>query len=332
MRSLAEVAALARIEELAGPRMAGGKGAVAVPDQASHRRERRPRMTDHTTTPTASGAQATEDADRQLKAATRAAWALGDYHRFALQTVWGLGPVLVAACGISTGQRVLDVAAGTGNTAIRAAEAGGAVVASDLTPENFQAGRRQAKAHGGLEWVEADAERLPFGDREFDVVTSSFGAMFAPNHQAVADELVRVCRPGGTIGMLNFTPEGLAAQFFGVLAPYAPGPPPGGLPPLMWGSEEHVRDLFGGRVASLEMTRHEYVERADSPSGYIEFVKATFGPVIGIYASLAGEPERAAALDRAFPEFASRANQGPPEGPAELHYEYLLVVARTPGA
>jgi hypothetical protein len=85
-------------------------------------------------------------------------------------------------------------------------------------------------------------------------------------------------------------------------------------------------------VASLEMTRHEYVERADSPSGYVEFVKATFGPVIGIYASLAGEPERAAALDRDFLAFAARANQGPPEGPAELHYEYLLVVARTPGA
>lgn len=290
-------------------------------------------MTDHTTTPTASAAHATEDTDRQLKAATRAAWPPGDYHRFARETVWGLGPVLVQACGISTGQRVLDVAAGTGNTAIRAAEAGAQVVASDLTPENFQAGRREATAHGmELEWVEADAERLPFDDREFDVVTSSFGAMFAPNHQAVADELVRVCRPGGTIGMLNFTPEGLAADFFGVLAPYAPGPPQGGLPPLMWGSEEHVRELFGERVASLAMTRQEYVERADSPSAYVEFVKATFGPVIGIYASHAGEPERAAALDRDFLEFASRANQGPPEGPAELHYEYLLVVARKPGA
>jgi ubiquinone/menaquinone biosynthesis C-methylase UbiE len=111
------------------------------------------------------------------------------------------------------------------------AEAGADVVASDLTPENFEAGRREAKAHGvELEWVEADAERLPFDDREFDVVTSSFGAMFAPNHQAVADELLRVCQPGGTVGMLNFTPEGLAADFFGVLAPYAPPPPQGGLP------------------------------------------------------------------------------------------------------
>jgi len=166
--------------------------------------------------------------------------------------------VLVEACGISTGQQVLDVAAGTGNTAIRAAETGAEVVASDLTPENFEAGRREAKAHGvELEWVEADAEELLFGDSEFDVVTSSFGAMFAPNHQAVADELVRVCRPGGTIGMLNFTPEGLAAGFFGALAPYAPPPPPGAASPLMWGSEVHVRELFGERVKSLKMTRKE---------------------------------------------------------------------------
>jgi SAM-dependent methyltransferase len=147
------------------------------------------------------------------KAAVRAAWALGDYHRFATELVWEVGPVLVAACGISPGQRVLDVAAGTGNAAIRAAEAEARVVASDLTPENFDAGRREARERGvELEWVEADAEALPFAADEFDVVTSSFGAMFAPDHQAVADELVRVCRPGGTIGMANFTPEGLEAS------------------------------------------------------------------------------------------------------------------------
>jgi 2-polyprenyl-6-hydroxyphenyl methylase/3-demethylubiquinone-9 3-methyltransferase len=205
-------------------------------------------------------------------------------------------------------------------------------VASDLTPENFEAGRREARARGvELDWVEGDAEALPFADVEFDVVTSSFGAMFAPDHQAVADELVRVCRPGGTIGMLNFTPEGLAADFFGVLAPYMPPPPPGALPPLMWGSEEHVRDLFADRVESLEMTRREYVERAASPRDYREFFKATFGPAVAIYASLAHQPERAAALDRDFLEFAARSNRGTSDGPAEYHYEYLLVVARTRG-
>ena len=272
------------------------------------------------------------DANRELKAAVRGMWALGDYHKFATETVWELGPVLIEACGIAAGQRVHDVATGTGNVAIRAAEAGAKVVASDLTPENFEAGRREARARGvELEWVEADAEALPFGDGEFDVVTSSFGAMFAPNHQTVADELMRVCRPGGTIGMLNFTPEGLAAEFFAVFAPYAPAPPPGALPPVLWGSAEHVRELFGDRVEALELTRREYVERAASPRDYREFFKATFGPAVAIYGSLADQPDRAAALDREFLEFATRSNRGAPEGPAEYHYEYLLVVARKRG-
>ena len=266
------------------------------------------------------------------KAAERSMWALGDYHRFATETVWEVGPVLVAACGISAGQRVLDVAAGTGNVAIRAAEAGAQVVASDLTPENFEAGRREARARGvELEWVEADAEALPFGDGEFDVVTSSFGAIFAPDHQAVADELLRVCRPGGTIGLLTFTPEGLAADFFGLFARYARPPAPEALPPVLWGSEEHVRELFAGSVDSLDLTRHEYVERAASPEDYVELFNETFGPVIAVRALVAAEPDRAAALDREFDEFARRANRGTPGAPAEYPYEYLLVVARKRG-
>jgi ubiquinone/menaquinone biosynthesis C-methylase UbiE len=268
----------------------------------------------------------------EQRAQTRAMWALGDYHRFAKETVWELGPVLVQACGISAGQRVLDVAAGSGNVAIRAAEVGAEVVAADLTPENFEAGRREARAAGvELDWVEADAQALPFGDGEFDVVTSSLGAIFAPDHQAVANEMLRVCRPGGTVGMINFTPEGLAAEFFGALAPYAPPPPPGALPPLLWGSEDHVRELFGHRVDALELNRREYVERAASPHGYYELVKETFGPVIAIEASLADQPERAAALERDFLDFAERSNRGAPDGPAEYRYEYLLVVARKSG-
>jgi ubiquinone/menaquinone biosynthesis C-methylase UbiE len=260
----------------------------------------------------------------------RTLWGLGDYHRFATATVWGLGPELVRACAIAPGQRVLDVAAGSGNVALRAAEAGAGVVASDLTPQNLAAGRREAASRGlELEWVEADAQALPFADSSFDVVTSSLGAIFAPDHGAVARELVRVCRPGGTIGMINFTPEGLAGEFFGLFAEYAPPPPPGALPPVLWGSEEHVHELFGDGVDSLELTRSSYVERSDGgPEGYCRLFKETFGPVVGLYAALAGEPERLAALDRAFLDFATRANQGPPGGPAEYVYEYLLVVAR----
>jgi len=265
------------------------------------------------------------------KAATRATWALGDYHRFAKETVWEVGALLVAACEVSPGQRVLDVAAGTGNVAIRAAEAGAQVVASDLTPENFDAGRHEAGARGvELEWVEADAEALPFADGAFDVVMSSFGAMFPPDQQAVADELVRVCRPGGTIGMANFTPDGLAAEFFGLFAPFMPPPPPDTPSPLMWGSEEHVRTLFADRPDSLELTRREYVERAASAGNYCELYKATFGPMIALYSSLADDPQRTADLDRAFLEFATRSNRGAPDGPVEYPFEYLLVIARMP--
>ena len=308
-RLMIEAAARARIDELA--RLGGGE-------------DRRIEMaTDQETVPAAS------EADRELKAATRAAWALGDYHAFAKATVWELGEVLVRACGIGPGQRVLDVAAGTGNTAIRAAEAGADVVASDLTPENFEAGRREAEARGvELQWAEADAEALPFANGEFDVVTSSVGALFAPDHQAVADEMLRVCRPGGTIGMINFTPEGLISDFFGALAPYMPAPPPGALTPAAWGSEEHVRELLGDRVESLEMSRAHYIERAESPAAYVELFKRTFGPVVATYATLADEPERRAALDRDFIAFATRANSGPADGQAEYSYEYLLFVAR----
>jgi ubiquinone/menaquinone biosynthesis C-methylase UbiE len=298
---MSQFAALARIEEMGG------------------------RMAARETTAT--------DADREHKAAERAMWALGDYHRFAKQTVWELGPVLVVACGISPGQRVLDVAAGTGNVAIRAAEAGAEVVASDLTPENFEAGRHEARARGvELEWVEADAEALPFGDGEFDVVTSSFGAMIAPNHQAVADELIRVCRPGGTIGLLTFTPEGLAAKYFELFGRYAPPPPPGAQAEILWGNEAHVRKLFGDRLESLRMTRHTYVERAATPLDYLELVQETFGPVVALRALLADEPDRAAELDREAVEFVNRENRGPAGGPAVYPYEYLLVVARTKAA
>ena len=151
----------------------------------------------------------------EVRAAVREMWALGDYNRFATELDSQLGRDLVEGCGIGAGQRVLDVAAGSGNVAIQAAEGGADVVASDITVENMRAGEREASERGvELEWVEGDAQALPFGDGEVDVVTSSAGAMFAPDQQAVADELLRVCRRGGTIGMANFPTSGLAAEFF----------------------------------------------------------------------------------------------------------------------
>jgi len=264
-----------------------------------------------------------------LKAAHRAMWALGDYHAFATSTVWPLGPVLVDGCAIARGQRVLDVAAGTGNVAIRAALAGASVVASDLTPDNFDASRRAARDAGvAVAWIEGDAEALPFDDGAFDVVTSCLGAMFAPDQQKVADELLRVCRAGGTIGMINFTPEGRGGEFFRVLAPYMPPLPPETPPPPRWGDEEHVRRLFGLRAESLAMTRREYTECAASARAYLDLFKQTFGPMVAIYLGLADQPERAAALDRDFLAFAGRANRGAPGQPVRIPYEYLLVVAR----
>lgn len=302
---LMESAALARIRELEAQR-------------------ERHEMVTHTRQ-----AATTDAVDREFKSAVRRMWALGDYHRFATETVWQVGPVLVEACGIRPGQRVLDVAAGTGNTAIRAAQAGADVVASDLTPENFAAGRRAAAANGvELDWVEADAEALPFPDAHYDVVTSSFGAIFAPDHAAVAREMSRVCRRGGTIGMLNFRPVGAAAEFFELVGRYAPPLPPGALPPLLWGTEEHVRELFGDRVELVELRHGRYVERAAGPDAYRELFETTFGPVIAIRASLAGDPERLSAFDREFREFTIRGNRGSRGGTAEYPFDYLLVVGR----
>lgn len=303
-RSIAAVAAQARIEEMA----------------LKHCRDEElsPRNTD--------------EHESGAKAAARAVWALGDYAAFARATVWEVGPVLAAACEAGPGKRVLDVAAGTGNTAIRAAQAGAEVIASDLTPENFTAGRRAAELAGvELDWVEADAERLPFEESEFDIVTSSFGVIFAPDHQAVADELLRVCRPGGVIGMANFTPEGLIGDFFDALAPFAPEPPLGAPSPPQWGDPDHVRSLFGDGVESLEMTRHTYVERMEDPAGYRDLLKRTFGPIVAIYEALAGDAARTAALDQALLDFARDANRGTEDGPAEYPYEYLLVLARKRG-
>jgi SAM-dependent methyltransferase len=272
----------------------------------------------------------TTDAARALKAKHRAMWAFGDYPAVATDLVSSLGPVLVGACQVRPGDRVLDVAAGTGNAAIPAAEAGASVVASDLTPELLEAGQREAERRGTtLEWRPGDAEDLPFADGEFDTVLSCLGVMFAPFHQASADELVRVCRPGGTIGLLNWTPEGFIGQMFATMKPYAPPPPPGAQPPPLWGREDHVRELLGDQVTDVRAGRQTVrISRFGRPEDFRDYFKANYGPTIAAYRGIADDPRRTAALDAELADLARRHDLGPGStGNTVMEWEYLLFTA-----
>jgi len=263
--------------------------------------------------------------DRALKSKHRALWASGNYPAVAAELIPALGPELVRACEVRPGQRVLDVGAGSGNAAIPAAERGATVTASDLTPQLLDAGRAIAAQRGvDLDWVEADAEALPFTDNSFDVVMSCVGAMFAPGQQRVADELVRVCRPGGTIGMINWTPEGFIGNLLKTMSPYAPPPPPGASPPPRWGDEQHVRELFGNRVTALEMRRQSVImDHCTNPTEFREYWKRNYGPTIAVYNFNAVEPGRVADLDRDFLEFLTTWNRA-----RTYEAEYLLLTAR----
>jgi SAM-dependent methyltransferase len=264
--------------------------------------------------------------DSELKTRHRAMWASGDYPSMVETFLLPLGPRLVEACGISSDMRVLDVAAGTGNAAIPAAERGASVTASDLTPELLDAGRRRAELSGlELEWVAADAEKLPFDNQSFDVVMSSIGAMFAPHHQDVGDELVRVCRAGGTIGLLSWTPEGMIGALFRTMGPFAPPPPPGAQPPPLWGSEDHVRELFGDRVEWRTMDREMLdITAFERPGDYGEHFKAKYGPTIVARAN-AQKDGREAQFDEALDRFCDEWNRGTPDR-ARFEQEYLLTV------
>lgn len=268
-----------------------------------------------------------KEADRALKAKHRAVWASGDYPAVAEEIIPDLGAILVRASGIHSGQRVLDVGAGSGNAAIPAALTGADVVASDLTPELFDAGRRLAAKRGAnLDWQVADAEAMPFGDDQFDAVISCVGVMFAPHHQISADEMIRVCKPGGTLGLLSWTPSGFIGRMFAAMKPYAPPPPPGAQPPPLWGDETHVRELLGERVTDVMAQRDTLrVDHFDGPEDFVDYFKANYGPTIAVYRALAEEPDRAAALDRELADLAREFDVG--DGSFVMDWEYLLLTA-----
>lgn len=269
--------------------------------------------------------QVIDETDRALKAKHRAIWAMGDYHAVATEVVAELGAVLVDAVGVRPGDWVLDIAAGSGNAAIPAALAGGRVVASDLTPELFEPGRELAAWSGAeIEWDQADAEHLPYADGEFDTALSCLGVMFAPHHQATADELVRVVRPGGRVGILNWTPQGFIGQLFATMKPYAPPPPPDAQPGPLWGDEEHVRKLFGSRVVDLDVRRQELtVHNFPDPRAFVDYFKKNYGPVIATFKANAGDAYRVAALDHALLELARRFQHD-----GVMKWEYLLVTGK----
>jgi SAM-dependent methyltransferase len=253
-------------------------------------------------------------------------WASGNYPEMVETFLLPLGPRLVEACRIGAGVTVLDVAAGTGNAAIPAAQRGAHVTATDLTPELLQAGAKRAEASNTeLSWATADAERLPFEDESFDIVMSSIGVMFAPHHQQAADELTRVCRPGGTLGLLNWTPEGMLGALFRLMGPFAPAPPAGASPPPLWGSETHLRTLTGDRVEWRSIERQVLdVTAFEQPRDYGEFFKARYGPTIGVRAN-AERNGRGAEFDAALDTFCEEWNLGSATE-ARFEMEYLLTV------
>jgi SAM-dependent methyltransferase len=265
-------------------------------------------------------------ADTELKGRHRAMWASGDYPLMVETFLLPLGPKFVQACGIGPGQRVLDVAAGTGNASLEAAKTGADVTASDLTPELLEAGRARAEAAGlELEWAEADAENLPFDDESYDVVMSSIGVQFAPHHQDAADQLVRVCKSGGTIGLLSWTPEGMIGALFKLMGGFAAPPPPGASPPPLWGSEEHLAELFGDRVEFNTLERDVLkITQFTQPHEYGEHFKAYYGPTITVRKN-AEANGRAEEFDEALNAFCDEWNRGTADE-ARFEQEYLVAV------
>ncbi|HZU47217.1 MAG TPA: methyltransferase domain-containing protein [Mycobacterium sp.] len=262
--------------------------------------------------------------DHAVATTHRAVWAMGDYALMAEEVMVPLGPLLVAATGMGPGDRVLDIAAGSGNVSIPAAKVGANVVASDLTPELLhRAQTRAAEQDLSIECREANAEALPFADGEFDRVVSAIGVMFAPRHQRAANELVRVCRPGGKIGLISWTPDGFFGQMLATIRPYRPTLDPTVPPAALWGREDYVAGLLGQRVAEISSRRGMLtVDRFGSAEAVHMYFKHHYGPTINAYHNIADNPVLVESLDSQLVELARRHMSN-----GVMQWEYLLVVA-----
>jgi SAM-dependent methyltransferase len=263
-----------------------------------------------------------------LKRTHRLTWAAGDYPAVAEQIDQTPPRDLLARAELGPGSDALDVATGTGNIALRAAAAGATVVGLDLTPELFATARRRAERLGvTIEWIEGDAEQLPFAPGSFDRVLSAFGVQFAPRHQVVADELVRVLKPGGLIALVNWTPEGLIGELFRIMGGYLPALPDYASPPPLWGDEKHVRELFHDADLQLEFTRGHNPWRFDSPEHWVAFMEIRYGPTVKARERLTANG-RWADCRAELVALAERHNRSA-DGRLHMDAEYLVAVARS---
>jgi len=231
-----------------------------------------------------------------VKQRQQQAWASGDFHAVAARIVL-VAERLVDAADLQAGWRVLDVATGSGNAAIAAARLGSTAVGVDYVPSLLERGRLRAAAEGlSVELLEGDAEALPFPDASFDAVTSVFGSMFVPDHEQAAAELLRVTRPGGTIALASWTPDGFLGDFFRTMAAHVP-PPAGVRSPMLWGSEGYVRGLFGDGIASLEAEERTFTFRFISAEEFVSFFRTWYGPTLKAFASLERSAQEALERD-----------------------------------
>ena len=261
----------------------------------------------------------------EFKTGQRAMWAAGDYAALS-EHIKDVGVLVVGRVGVASGMDVLDVACGAGNAALPAAQAGATVTALDLVPDLLEAGRaRAAGADVEIEWVEGDAEQLPFEDDSFDRVFSTFGHMFAPRHRRTADEITRVCRAGGIVGLCCWTPEGSVGDVFRASGAYMPPPPDYASPPILWGTEEHVRAMFE-RAAGFEFERHIAQVEWESMEGFADYFMDRFGPLVTAREMLG---DRFSDLRAEILDIWRRWDEAD-DGSFRLPQEYLLSIVRMP--
>ena len=257
-----------------------------------------------------------------LKGRQQMAWASGDYAVIGT-TLQLVGELLAEACDLRWDENVLDVAAGNGNATLAAARRGCRVTSTDYVSTLLERGAERARAEGlNVAFKVADAEALPFEDASFDAVLSTFGVMFAPDQVRSASEMARVCRPGGRIGLANWTPEGFIGQLFKTLGRQLP-PPAGVQPPALWGVESHLRSLLGEQAAAIAVTPRLFNFRYRSAAHFIDIFRTWYGPVHKAFAALPAD--KAAALEHDLTDLLNRMNRAG-AGSLVVPSEYLEIV------